>query len=109
VEAHLAHHKDSMQQGSMHRIISALALGTALCSAIAACYWWLSSRQNAVVEEPPTASIGDNPELHVLTAHGNIDALEAALLESSRLNEIAAKWSALAAGFATVAALLSAF
>lgn len=93
----------------MHLIISALALVTALCSGIAAYYWWLSSRQKPVASEPPVASIGDNPEEHILVAHVNVDALEAALLESSRLNKIAAKWSALAAGFATVAALLSAF
>jgi hypothetical protein len=93
----------------MHLIISGLALATALCSLIAAYYWGLSSRQKAVAKEPPTASIGDNPEEHVLVAHVNIDALEAALLESSKLNKIAAKWSAFAAGFATLAALLSAF
>jgi hypothetical protein len=93
----------------MRLIISALALMTAFCSAVAAYYWWLSSRQNAVVEEPPTASTGDNSELHVLTAHVNIDRLQAALLVSSRLNKTAAKWSALAAGFATVVAFLSAF
>jgi hypothetical protein len=93
----------------MHVIISALALAIALCSGAAAYYWLLSSRQNAVAKEPPTASIGDNPEEHILAARVNIDALEAALLESSRLNKIAATWSALAAGFATAAALLSAF
>jgi hypothetical protein len=94
----------------MHLIFSALAaLATALCSAAAAYYWWLSSLQKTVTTEPPIASISDNPEEHLLVGHVNIGALEAALRESSRLNKIAAKWSALAAGCATVAALLSAF
>jgi Flp pilus assembly protein CpaB len=93
----------------MHLIVSVLALATALCSAVAAYYWRLASRPQGDVVEPPDAAIEDNPAMHILVAHVNTDLLGTALLESSRLNKIAATWSALAAAFATVAALLSAF
>ena len=93
---------------AMRYMASASALGTAACSALAAYYWYLSSRHNAVLTDPPLASISDNPEEHVLTVQVNASALQAALSESSRLNKIAATWSALAAAFATIAAILAA-
>jgi len=93
----------------VHLAISVLALATAVCSGFAAWYWWCSSRQKVIENEPLNPSIGDNPELHILTAQVDIGNLQSALRESSRLNKIAATWSALAAGFAAVAAILSTF
>lgn len=93
----------------MHLTISALALATAFCSGLAAWYWWRSSRQEIIENEELDTSITDDPAGHILSARVEIGDLQSVLRESSRLNKIAATWSALAAGFAAVAALLSAF
>jgi hypothetical protein len=97
-----------MHQKYLTLTISGLSLATAICAGISARYWLLASRQKAVVGESPTASIGDNPEVHVLGLHVSSYALEDVLLASSRLNKVAAKWSAAAAGLGAVAAGLSA-
>jgi len=91
-------------------IVAALCSGVAaICSAVAGDYWRRSSRQKAVTLPPPTGSISDNVEEHVQTERVNNDALEAALLDSATLNEIAATWSVRAAILAAIAALLAGF
>jgi hypothetical protein len=86
-------------------IVSSLA--TALCALVAAIYWYLSSRPAPDALETPSASISDNPEIHILGAQVDIYSIHAALAEVSRLNKHAAIWSALAALFGAIAALIS--
>jgi hypothetical protein len=89
--------------------VSLFALATALCSLMAAKYWYLSSKPNAPIPNEIVAPIDDAMPLHVLSARVHSDSIHLAITEASRLNKIAAKWSAWAAAFATIAAILSAF
>jgi len=80
---------------------------SALCAFAAAWYWYRSSRPSPDIPAPPEASIDDNPALHILDAQVNTYRIQAALLETSRLNKTAAIWSAAAALWGGVAAVLS--
>lgn len=79
---------------------------TAVCALIAAGYWYLSSRPAPTISEPSDASISDAPELHILSAQVDVCSVQAALAEVSRLNKKAAIWSAIAALFGAVTAIL---
>jgi hypothetical protein len=79
---------------------------TATCALIAARYWYLSSRPTPGISDPPVASISDYPELHILNAQSDVYGVHAALVEASRLNKRAAIWSAFAAFFGAVPAIL---
>lgn len=85
-------------------IASALS---ALCAFIAAWYWYLSSRPTPEMAESPVASIDDDPAQHIMEAQVNTYSIHVALVEASRLNKNAAIWSAGAAAFGGIAAVLS--
>jgi len=57
--------------------------------------------------EPPVASISDDPAQHIMEAQVNAYSIQAALIETSRLNKKAAMWSAAAAALGGIAAVLS--
>jgi hypothetical protein len=92
----------------MRHFNSALWIATSLCSGVAAYYWYLSSRHSAAGAKYPVAAMADNPDEHLLVTQVNSDTLQVAFVESSRLNKVAALWSALAAAFGTIAAIASA-
>jgi hypothetical protein len=79
---------------------------TAVCALAAAFYWYLSSRPTPTLSELPNASISDVPELYTLNAQVDVYAVRDALIDASRLNKKAAIWSAVAALFGAVAAIL---
>jgi hypothetical protein len=56
---------------------------------------------------PPEVSVDDDPALHILDAQLNTYRIQEALIETSRLNKRAAIWSAAAALWGGIAALLS--
>ena len=85
-------------------IASALSAFSALA---AAWYWCLSSRPSPDIAGPPEASVDDNPALHIFDAQVNTYRIREALIEASRLNKRAAIWSAAAAFWGGIAALLS--
>ena len=75
-------------------IIFALAgLGTAIAAAV---FWWRASR---VPIQPPTASISDVPELHIMSGH-------VAFHESAQLNSTAAVLTGVAAVLSAVGSVL---
>jgi hypothetical protein len=78
---------------------------TAICALVAAAYWYLSSRPRPKLNNPPNASISDAPELHILSAQVDVNALQEALSEGSLLNKKGALWSAVAALFGAAVAL----
>jgi hypothetical protein len=82
------------------------SIATAAFALIAAGYWYRSSRPTPALNEPPTASISDVPELHIMNAQADVYEVQAALAEASRLNKKAAVWSAIAALFGAAAAIL---
>ena len=92
----------------MRHVGSTLWIATSLCSLVAAWYWFLSSRHSAATAKYPVAAMADNPDEHILVTQVNIDAVQAAFVESSRLNKVAALWSGLAAAFGTAAAIITA-
>lgn len=89
-------------------IVLGLSLSTAAFAGLAAYFWYKSSTQEPVCPEEPDASISDNPEQHILTALEAVYEMQAAVAESSRLNRLAAKWSAWAAAFAALTAFVGA-
>ncbi len=80
---------------------------TAISAFVAAWYWHLSSRPSPEMTQPSLASIDDIPAEHILESQGNIYSIQAALMETSRLNKRAAIWSAIATFLGAVAAILS--
>jgi hypothetical protein len=78
----------------LYLICSSAAAVSALVASI---YWYLSSRPAPQFTESPTASISDNPELHILGAQVDIYSIQAALSEAALLNKKAALWSAVSA------------
>jgi hypothetical protein len=85
-----------------------LGLLTAVCSGIAAWYWFRSSKQEPEEVERTTASVDDNVPAHVGDAEAYIYAVHKAYSEASRLNKIASVWSALAAVAGAVTAIIAA-
>jgi hypothetical protein len=81
---------------------------SALCAFAAAWYWYLSSRPSPDITPPPEVSVDDAPALHILDAQVNTYRIQAASIEASRFNKKAAIWSAGAALWGGIAALLSA-
>jgi hypothetical protein len=74
-----------------HTIITILlALAAFGTSSAAAWYWYKSSQVEIIGTAPGTASISDVPEIYIMGAQG-------AIMQSSALNAIAAKWTAAAA------------
>jgi hypothetical protein len=59
-----------------------------------------------VLSDAPLASISDVPELYTLNAQVDVYAVRDALIEASSLNKKAAIWSAVAALFGAIAAIL---
>jgi hypothetical protein len=85
----------------------ACSVGTAISAFVAARYWYLSSRPSPETTQPPLASIDDDPAVHIMEAQVNIYSIRAALMEASRLNKLAAIWSAIAAFMGAVATIMS--
>lgn len=83
------------------------SIATAICAFIASWFWYLSSRPTPEMAEPLIASIADVPAQFILGAQADIYSIRDALRESSRLNKCAAIWSALAALFGAISAVLS--
>lgn len=94
---------------SVPKLITLLcSLATSICAIVAAIYWYLSSKQDPVPVETTDASISDYPEAHIMDTQAGVYALQVALIQASRLNKIAALWSAAAAGLGAIAAVTSA-
>ena len=92
-----------------HQIVTLiLGLLTAVCSGIAAWYWFLSSRQHLEEIERTTASVSDNVPAHLGDAEAYIYSVHKAYSEASRLNKIASIWSGIAACAGAVTAVVAA-
>lgn len=85
-----------------------LGLLTAVCSGIAAWYWFLSSKQEPEKVNRTSASVDDNVPAHIGDAEAYIYAVHKAYSEASRLNKIASIWSALAAMAGAITAVIAA-
>lgn len=83
------------------------SIGTAVSAFVAAVYWYLSSRPRPKTTVSPVAAIEDSPELHILGTKVEINGIQSALYEASRLNKKAAIWSAIAALLGAITATLS--
>lgn len=82
---------------------------TAVSALIAAIYWYLSSRPKPTASVPPSASVSDNPEIHILQAHVGLYDIHAALRDASLLNAKAAIWSGVAALLGAITSMLGFF
>jgi hypothetical protein len=80
---------------------------SALSAFAAAWFWYLSSRPTPEITGPPEASVDDDLALHILDAQVNTYRIQEGLIETSRLNKRAAIWSAAAAFWGGVAAVIS--
>lgn len=94
---------------TLHIVITAFSIATALASGFAAWFWFKSSLQDPKIVEETQASISDAQELHILNAKVGIYYTQAAMKESARLNKIAAIWSGIAAALGAATAILSTF
>jgi hypothetical protein len=74
--------------------LASLAIAALITGLIAAYYRWKSSNVPVPRFETPVASVEDNPADHTLTNSVNIDSINSAFGESSRLNKLAARWTA---------------
>ncbi len=93
---------------SVPKLITLLcSLATSVCAIVAAVYWYLSSKEDPAPIEATEASISDYPEAHIMDTQAGVYALQIALTQASRLNKIAALWSAAAAGLGAIAAVTS--
>ena len=82
-----------------HMIIIILAFFTFISAIISAVYWWKSSRVEPVSIDMfnNAASVSDVPEQYIGTAQVNIAGLQAAAVESARLNKWASIWTGISA------------
>jgi hypothetical protein len=84
-----------------HVIVSVvLAVATLGTSLMAAWYWLKSSRVD--IGDVRLPSVSDVPEAHILQT-------QVAIIQSSRLNAIAAKWTGAAAVLGAITAIWGAF
>jgi hypothetical protein len=84
----------------MHAAVTiALAVLMAIVSLTVAWYWWKSSQVDIGIT---SVSIDDVPQAHIMDA-------QAAIIESSRLNRIAAGWTTLAAPLSAATSISGAF
>jgi hypothetical protein len=67
--------------------------------------WWQASRFEMPFTSPPTASVSDAPELHILDAQVELNNLIQAYKQSSTLNKRAALWTAISILLAATAPL----
>jgi hypothetical protein len=94
---------------SVPKLITLLcSLATSVCAVVAAVYWYLSSKLDPAPIQATEASISDYPEAHIVDTQASVYALQVALSQASRLNKIAALWSAAAAALGAIAAVTSA-
>lgn len=82
---------------------------TAIAAFIAATYWYLSSRPAPKTSAPATASISDDPEIHILRTQVDIGDIHTVLQKASQLNAKAAIWSGIAALLGGITSLLGLF
>jgi hypothetical protein len=93
---------------TLQRMFFLLAsFATATCALIAAWYWYRSSRPAPLPSLEIFASIDDAPTQYILDARVAIDSIQVVLAETSRLNKLAAIWSAFAAVCGAASAFLS--
>lgn len=89
-----------------------LALAAALSAAAigwhAARLWIRASKIELPPFDPPVASIGDVPELHIMSTSVQLNEAIVSLQQSNDLNSRAARWTALAAIMTGAATLLGA-
>lgn len=85
-----------------------LSLVTAICSFIAAVYWFRSAGVNLGEWTVNNAPIENSEAIHILFTQVDILNLRVAMSNSARLNKTAAIWSGIAAGFAAITAVFAA-
>jgi hypothetical protein len=74
----------------------------------AAHLWLRASRIDMPPFDPPLASIGDAPELHILYYLVQLNATAEAMQQSGALNAEAARWTSAAALLTGIAAIIAA-
>ena len=93
---------------SFARIIFIIASAlTAGCALVAAYFWYRSSLPTPPLPDEIAASYDDAPQLHILGGQVEIQHIRNSMMEASGLNKKAALWSAGAASFGAIAALVS--
>ena len=96
--------------GLVGRLIAPICgLAAAIVAWRAAFLWRKASAVEIPSFDPPRASIGDAPELHILNTMVQLNKTADAMRLAGQLNQASARWTALAAVLSGTAALLGTF